>query len=149
MAMAPRHVTQIGAISCSPCSRPSRLVCATDASHGRRPRSRAYPTRRRCARRRWPTWSTKRLFIAGSIAAAKGLPFAALRVVSDAADFELPPAALARLTSAGAVDFGTVLASIIGDLGQIPELIQLGENSEIALDNLRLALARVGNDFAV
>jgi nucleoside phosphorylase len=64
-------------------------------------------------------------FIAGSIADARGLPFAALRVVCDPASFELPPAALVRLTAAGADDVGAILRSIEGDLWQIPELVEL------------------------
>ena len=87
-------------------------------------------------------------FLAGSIAAAKGLPFAALRVVCDPASFELPPAALVKLTAAGAEDLGAILASVASDPWQIPELIELDGLSSTAMGNLRAAVDRVGPDFA-
>ena len=86
-------------------------------------------------------------FLAGSIAAARGLPFAALRTISDPASFELPPAALVKLTASGADDMGAILRSIAGDPFQIPELFELAALSARAMGALRAALARVG-DFA-
>ena len=50
--------------------------------------------------------------IAARIAAAHGLPFASLRVVADAATRELPPAALAGLSSGGAINLAGVLKSL-------------------------------------
>lgn len=88
-------------------------------------------------------------FIAGSIAAAHGLPWAALRVVCDPALFELPPAALVKLTAAGADDMGAILASIAGDIWQIPELVELAGSTATAMGNLRAVVARVGPGFAV
>lgn len=86
-------------------------------------------------------------FIAGSIAAAHGLPFAAMRVVCDPADFELPPAALVKLTAAGSDDIGAIIASVAGDIWQIPELVELAGLSATSMGNLRAALARVGPNF--
>jgi adenosylhomocysteine nucleosidase len=87
-------------------------------------------------------------FIAGSIAAAHGLPFAALRVVCDPANFELPPAASVKLTAIGANDIGAILASMAGDPGQIPGLVELYLYSRTAMTNLEAVLTRVGSDFA-
>ena len=87
-------------------------------------------------------------FIAGSIAAAHGLPWASLRVVCDPASFELPPAALTKLTAAGADDMGAILASVAGDIWQIPALVELAGLSGTAMGNLRAAVARVGEGFA-
>ena len=87
-------------------------------------------------------------FIAGSISAAKGLPFVALRIVCDPASFELPPAALTKLTAAGAYDIGAILRSITGDPWEIPELFELAGMAATAMGNLRAALARIGGDFA-
>jgi adenosylhomocysteine nucleosidase len=86
-------------------------------------------------------------FLAGSIATAHGLPWAALRVVCDPASFELPPAALVKLTAAGAADFGAILASIATEPWQIPEVLELAGLSTMALASLRAALTRVGPDF--
>ncbi len=81
-------------------------------------------------------------FIAGSIAAAKGLPFTALRVVCDPASFELPPAALSKLTDSGRESMGAILVSVLEDPAQIPELIDLAGYSGTALTSLRSALER-------
>jgi adenosylhomocysteine nucleosidase len=87
-------------------------------------------------------------FLAGSIAAAHGLPGAALRVVCDPASFELPPAALTKLTAAGADDMGAILASVAGDIWQVPELVELAGLSATAMGVLRAALPRIGPEFA-
>jgi nucleoside phosphorylase len=86
-------------------------------------------------------------FLAGTIAAARGLPWAAMRIVCDPASFELPPAALTKLTAAGAEDMGAVLASIAGDIWQVPELVELAGLSATAMGVLRAALARISTDF--
>lgn len=88
-------------------------------------------------------------FIAASIAVGRGIPFAALRVVCDPASFELPPAALVKLTAAGADNMGAILASVAGDIWQVPELVELAALSATAMGNLRAALTRVGPDLAV
>lgn len=87
-------------------------------------------------------------FISGLVAKAHGLPWAALRVVCDPSWFELPPAALTKLTATGANDMGAILGSIMRDPWEIPELFELAWMSSTALGNLRAALARVGPDFA-
>lgn len=87
-------------------------------------------------------------FIAGSIAAAHGLPWAALRVVCDPASFELPPAALVHLKADGTNDMGAILESMASDPGEIPELIELYFYLRTAMVSLRSALASVGPDFA-
>lgn len=86
-------------------------------------------------------------FLALSIAAAHGVPGAALRVVLDPALFELPQAATEKLTAAGAPDMGAILGSIAGDPWEIPELFELAGMSATGLSNLRAALARVGPDL--
>lgn len=88
-------------------------------------------------------------FIAGSIASARKLAFAILRVVSDPALFELPVVATLKLTAAGADDIGAILASVASDPEQIPELIQLAGYSHTAMASLEAALTRIGPGFAV
>ena len=86
-------------------------------------------------------------FIAAQVAAVHGLPCAALRIVCDPADFELPPAALVQLTASGGENIGAILASVAGDPWQLAELVELAGLSATAMANLRAALARVGADF--
>jgi hypothetical protein len=87
-------------------------------------------------------------FIAGSIAIAHGIPWAALRFVCDPAAFEIPPAALVKLKANGAYDMGAILRSLARDPWEIPELVELAGMSVTALGNLRAALARIGPGFA-
>jgi adenosylhomocysteine nucleosidase len=86
-------------------------------------------------------------FIAAKVAAVHGLPCAALRIVCDPAYFELPPAALVHLTAKGADNIGEIIASIAGDIWQIPELVELAGLSATAMGNLRAVLARAEEDF--
>ena len=86
-------------------------------------------------------------FIAGSIAVPKGIPFTALRVISDGPDFELPPAALIQLTSAGNDNIGAILDSIAGDPWQIPELVELAGSTATAMAGLKIALTRLGSNL--
>ncbi len=65
-------------------------------------------------------------------AARAGLPFAAIRVICDAADTVLPPAALVGVTAAGGIDLGKILGSIAAQPGQIPALLKLGRAAAFA-----------------
>jgi adenosylhomocysteine nucleosidase len=87
-------------------------------------------------------------FLAASLAATHGIPWVALRAVSDGANFELPPAALVKLTAAGKDNMSAILDSIAGDIWQIPELMELGATTAYAMKNLKTALARIGNNFS-
>lgn len=62
-------------------------------------------------------------------AAARGLPFAALRAICDPADRTLPPAALIALSPSGRVTLGRVAGSVLAHPGQIPALIALGRDA--------------------
>lgn len=88
-------------------------------------------------------------FIAGSIAATKGISFTALRAVSDSADFELPPAALVKLQADGNENIGAILDSIAGNPWQIPELVELAGSTATAMANLKLALTKIGPNFMI
>jgi len=61
-----------------------------------------------------------------------GLPFAALRVISDSADQALPPAALTAMNPDGSIALGRVLWSVARRPGQIPALIRTGRGSDKA-----------------
>ena len=57
------------------------------------------------------------------IATEYGLPFAALRVICDAATRNLPPVALEALNQSGKVELGSVLKALIINPLQTPSLI--------------------------
>ena len=74
--------------------------------------------------------------IAARVAARHGLPFVALRVISDAADATLPPAALAGMRSDGGIAIGSILASLMRNPAQLPALIRTGRDAEKAFRGL-------------
>jgi hypothetical protein len=86
-------------------------------------------------------------WIVASVAHKHNLPFAALRTISDPYDFDLPPAALAALSATGSIDFGSVIASVLGDPEQVPALLKLAEYDRLANQNLADALLAIGPDF--
>jgi hopanoid-associated phosphorylase len=67
--------------------------------------------------------------IAARVAARHRLPFAALRVISDAADVSLPPAALAGMQPDGGIALGAILSSLAQNPAQLPALIRVGRDA--------------------
>ena len=67
--------------------------------------------------------------IAARLAKRHGIPFVAIRTISDAASRGLPPAALVPVTPAGRVRLGRVLHSVATDLEQIPDLLTTGREA--------------------
>lgn len=74
--------------------------------------------------------------IAAQVAARHGLPFAAIRVISDAADTTLPPAALAGMRPDGGIAIGAILSSLARNPTQLPALIRTACDAEKALRTL-------------
>jgi len=74
--------------------------------------------------------------IAAAVAARHNLPFAAARVVSDAADRSLPKAAQAGMAADGRMDLGAVLKALAADPRQLPALIGVGFEAEVAFREL-------------
>jgi adenosylhomocysteine nucleosidase len=72
------------------------------------------------------------------VATGHGLAFAALRVICDPAERDLPPAALAALDASGAIALARVARSVIARPGQLPALLRLAADATAA----RRALAR-------
>jgi adenosylhomocysteine nucleosidase len=70
--------------------------------------------------------------IAARVAARHGLPFAAARVISDAADRSLPPAARVGMRPDGRMDLPAVLLSLARNPLQLPALIRTGWEAERA-----------------
>jgi adenosylhomocysteine nucleosidase len=73
------------------------------------------------------------------IAQAHGLPFVALRAISDPADRDLPPAALIALDRDGGIALIRVVRSILHQPSQLPALLQLAATAARA----RRTLVRV------
>jgi adenosylhomocysteine nucleosidase len=69
---------------------------------------------------------------AARVARRHGLPFAAARVISDAAHRTLPPAARVGMKSDGGVDLSAVLRSLVLVPWQLPALIRTGLEAETA-----------------
>jgi hopanoid-associated phosphorylase len=70
--------------------------------------------------------------IAARMARLRGLPFAALRVVSDAAHRTLPDAARVGMDPSGGFDVPAVLRSLLRAPAQLPALIRTAWEAEIA-----------------
>jgi hypothetical protein len=86
--------------------------------------------------------------IAAQAAKAAAIPFAALRVVSDAADEDLPPAVLVGMDAGGRMALLPVLRSLAARPGQLAALIRAGRGAERAFRGLadahRLLGVRLG-----
>ncbi len=74
--------------------------------------------------------------VAAAFAQRHGLPFAALRVISDGADRTLPPAAQAGMKKDGGMNLPAVLLSLLKDPRQLPALIRTGREAEVAFKAL-------------
>jgi hopanoid-associated phosphorylase len=74
--------------------------------------------------------------IAAAFAERHGLPFAALRVISDGADRALPPAAQAGMKKDGGMNLPAVLLSLAKTPRQLPALIRTGREAEVAFKAL-------------
>jgi adenosylhomocysteine nucleosidase len=74
--------------------------------------------------------------IAARVAARHGLPFAALRVISDIATEALPPAALIGMRPDGGMALGAVLASLARNPAQLSALIRTGMSAGRAFRSL-------------
>lgn len=78
--------------------------------------------------------------LAAAFAQRRGIPFGALRVVSDPAGRALPPLAARAITPAGDVDGGYVARALLREPGQIVGLMRAGLDSRAAF----ATLGRVG-----
>lgn len=75
--------------------------------------------------------------VAARFAAERGLPLAAVRVVSDTASADLPPAVREGLNPDGGMNLIGVLAALAADPRQLPALIRTGREAETAFRALR------------
>jgi hopanoid-associated phosphorylase len=87
--------------------------------------------------------------VAAAFARRHGLPFAALRAVSDPAARSLPKIAAHALKQDGAIDVGKVVAGVARSPGQIPALVAAGIDSERAFAALRRCRRLLGPLFGL
>ncbi|HWK34914.1 phosphorylase [Sphingomonas sp.] len=74
--------------------------------------------------------------ITARVARERGLPFGVVRAISDAADEDLPPAALVGMRPDGGVALGAVLLSLARQPNQLPALLRTGRHAGLAFRNL-------------
>lgn len=86
--------------------------------------------------------------IAARVARRHGLPFAVARVVSDAADRTLPPAARVGMRPDGGMDLAAVLRALLAAPLQLPALIRTGWEAERAFRALLRGHRRLGRSLA-
>jgi hopanoid-associated phosphorylase len=77
-----------------------------------------------------------------------GIPFAAVRVIADAADQKLPSAAALGLRPDGSVGVGAVLRSLLRKPSEIPSLVSVTIDALIAFRALLRGRDRLGPHFA-
>jgi hopanoid-associated phosphorylase len=70
--------------------------------------------------------------IAARLAASCGVPFAALRVISDRAGDTLPGAALVAMKPDGGIALGRVLGAVLAEPRQVPLLLKTARDSRTA-----------------
>jgi adenosylhomocysteine nucleosidase len=86
--------------------------------------------------------------VAARFAAARGLPFAVLRVISDDARHGLPPAALVAVKPDGGISVARVLGSLLRHPLQLPRLIQTARGSNKAFKELLRCCGLLGVGLA-
>jgi hopanoid-associated phosphorylase len=82
--------------------------------------------------------------IVARVARRHRLPFAAARVISDAAHHDLPPAVWVGMKSDGEMDLPAVLRSLLANPGQLPALIRTGLEAERGFRALLRGHRRLG-----
>ncbi len=70
------------------------------------------------------------------VAQEHGIPWLAIRAITDAADTGLPLDFNAHMDSKGNISYGKVIKSVLRRPAKIPALIQLGKRSSLAAKNL-------------
>ena len=78
------------------------------------------------------------------VASERGLPFAVLRAVSDAAHHTLPPAAAFALNKEGKVDYSAVMLSLLDEPSQFRALMRTARDTNTAMKALLRCLERLG-----
>ena len=86
--------------------------------------------------------------VVAETAQRRGIPFACLRCVADAAHTDLPHAALGALTEDGRIAIGSVMRSVAMQPYQLPGLVRAGRDSKAALYSLFRCRDVLGSSLA-
>ena len=86
-------------------------------------------------------------YAVAEFAEQRGIPFQALRTVSDGAQDDLPPAVVNALNINGTDNIWNVIASVASDPAQIPDLIKTAIEAKKSFDELETAAIQVGPQF--
>jgi hypothetical protein len=86
-------------------------------------------------------------YAVAQFAQIRNIPFIGLRVVSDGAEDNLPPAVINALNPNGTDDIPAVIASVISDPEQLPALIRTAQEFEKSIAELRTAAIAAGPTF--
>lgn len=82
------------------------------------------------------------------VAKKYGLPYIVIRVISDDASRTLPSAALGVIGENGKPVFSKVIRNVLRHPGQIPDLLKLSKDLEVALEQLRRVSSLSGPLFS-
>ena len=69
--------------------------------------------------------------VVASVATARGLPFAAIRVITDSATHALPASAIAAMRANGTIDIGAMVRAILRSPGELPMLLRTARDAVI------------------
>jgi adenosylhomocysteine nucleosidase len=87
--------------------------------------------------------------VAAAFAHENGLPFSALRIISDGANRVLPPVAGQAMRADGGIDLPAVLASLARQPRQLPALFGTAMDAATAFIALRSVSRRLGHGFGL
>jgi adenosylhomocysteine nucleosidase len=87
--------------------------------------------------------------VAAAFAHEHGLPFSALRIISDGANRVLPPVAGQAMRADGGIDLAAVLASLARQPRQLPALLGTAIDAATAFIALRSVSRRLGHGFGL
>jgi hopanoid-associated phosphorylase len=85
--------------------------------------------------------------IAARLAAIHGVPFAAVRIISDPVERSLPHAAMVGMRSDGKADMPAILRSLWRKPRQLPPLLRTAADARLAFASLRRCRPSLGDDF--
>jgi adenosylhomocysteine nucleosidase len=87
--------------------------------------------------------------VVASVAAARGLPMAAVRVITDSAHYSLPQSALAAMRADGTIDITAMIRSIVKVPGELPMLLRTARDALVSGVALHRSRRLLGASFGL
>jgi adenosylhomocysteine nucleosidase len=87
--------------------------------------------------------------VVASVAAARALPMAAVRVITDSASRELPPVALAAMRANGSIDIAALIRSMMKETSEFPVLLRTALDAAFGLAGLLRCRQFLGPSFGL